>query len=121
MLGKKQVTYIQKGGADIKLTQFLDTDNNCIYVEYAILSDSDIDFKCVNNFGINYESYVTQLPTNRLSAGNLARILGGLMRKKKVTCETRGDVKKYCSEVMGDFYLDVRRDRRVRERILQSV
>lgn len=107
MLGKKQVTYIHKGGAGITLTQFLDTDNNCIYVEYAILSDRDIDFKCVNNFGINYESYVTQLPTNRLSAGNLLRIVGGLMRKKKVTCETRGDVKKYCSEVMGDFYLDV--------------
>ncbi|MDE5618213.1 MAG: hypothetical protein K2I79_01855, partial [Clostridia bacterium] len=109
--GKKQVTHIDAGSAKIKLTQFIDTKSNCIFVEYDITSDKDTYFKNVINFGINYESYVIQLPSNRLSAGNLMRIIGGAIRKKKIRKFERGERRIFRSDIMGDFYLDVAIDR----------
>ncbi|MDE7215387.1 MAG: hypothetical protein K2O08_01120, partial [Clostridia bacterium] len=84
MLGKKQITTFSENGAEIKITQFLDTKTNCIFVENNVAAiDSDIDFDLTTNFGVNYESYVQQLLANRLSLGNISKIVNGLLKKKK--------------------------------------
>ena len=65
-----------------------------------------MDFEAVMNFGINYQSYVDQLPGARLSAGNLLRIIGGFLGGKKQTEEKDGKALILRGKVMGDFYLD---------------
>ncbi|MDE7192272.1 MAG: hypothetical protein K2O35_07385 [Clostridia bacterium] len=107
MLGKKQITSFSEKGADIVITQFLDTENNCIYVENKVSAKQDLIFKNVTNFGIDFGSYVQQLLANRLNAGNIAKILGGLMKKNKKGVEEFDGMTYIRGQVMGDFYLDV--------------
>lgn len=108
MLGKKQITTFSENGAQIKITQFLDTKTNCIFVENEVTAvDSDIDFDLTTNFGVNYESYVQQLLANRLSAGNIFKIVNGLLKKKKRSVEDFDGVTYIRGEVMGDFYIDI--------------
>lgn len=107
MLGKKQITSFSEKGADIVITQFLDTENNCIYVENKVSAKQDLTFKNVTNFGIDFGSYVQQLLANRLNAGNIAKILGGLMKKNKKGVEEFDGMTYIKGQVMGDFYLDV--------------
>ena len=83
MIGKRQTTTVYADGAEIEIVQFLDGKNNCIYVQYGVTAERDVDFEAVMNFGINYQSYVDQLPGARLSAGNLLRIIGGFLGGKK--------------------------------------
>ena len=106
MVGRKQTVVLDKPKARITIVQFLDDTNNCIYVEHSVQAKQDVEFRNTVNFGIHYASYVEQLPS-RLSAGNLLRIAGGAMRKKKVREERNGAAVTFRSEVMGDFYLDV--------------
>lgn len=108
MLGKKQITTFSENGADITLTQFLDTKTNCIFVENKVTAkDSDVDFDLTTNFGINFESYVQQLLANRLSAGNICKIIGGLLKKKKRSITETDGMTYIRGDVMGDFYIDV--------------
>ena len=108
MLGKKQITTFSEKGADFVITQFLDTKSNCIFVENKVTAkDCDIDFDLTTNFGINFESYVQQLLANRLSAGNIAKIIGGLLKKKKRDIVDLGGMTYIRGDVMGDFYIDV--------------
>ena len=58
MVGKKQVTTFGAKDFDMEVLQFLDQKNNCIYVQNKVTAKRDIDFRVVNNFGINYGSYV---------------------------------------------------------------
>ena len=107
MLGKKQITAFSEKGADIVITQFLDTENNCIYVENKVSAKQDLIFKNVTNFGIDFGSYVQQLLANRLNAGNISKIIGGLMKKNKKGVEELDGMTYIKGEVMGDFYLDI--------------
>lgn len=107
MLGKKQITSFSEKGADIVITQFLDTENNCIYVENKVSAKNDLTFKNVTNFGIDFGSYVQQLLANRLSAGNISKILGGLLKKNKKGVEEIEGMTYIKGEVMGDFYMDI--------------
>lgn len=107
MLGKKQVTSFSEMGADIVITQFLDTKNNCIYVEHKVGATRDLTFKNVVNFGIDFASYVQQLLANRLSAGNISKIIGGLLKKNKKGVEEIDGATYIKGEVMGDFYMDI--------------
>ncbi|MDE6604559.1 MAG: hypothetical protein K2K85_00875 [Clostridia bacterium] len=107
MLGKKQITAFSEKGADIVITQFLDTENNCIYVENKVSAKQDLTFKNVTNFGIDFGSYVQQLLANRLNAGNISKIIGGLMKKNKKGVEELEGMTYIKGEVMGDFYLDI--------------
>lgn len=106
MIGKRQITTVYADGAEIEIVQFLDGKNNCIYVQYGVTAERDLDFEAVMNFGINYQSYVDQLPGARLSAGNLLRIIGGFLGGKKQTEEKDGKALILRGKVMGDFYLD---------------
>ncbi len=110
MLGKKQITSFSEKGADIVITQFLDTENNCIYVENKVSAKQDLTFKNVTNFGIDFGSYVQQLLANRLNAGNISKIIGGLMKKNKKRVEECDGITYIKGEVMGDFYLDIALD-----------
>ncbi|MDE6474150.1 MAG: hypothetical protein K2L70_03545 [Clostridia bacterium] len=110
MLGKKQITSFSEKGADIVITQFLDTENNCIYVENKVSAKQDLNFKNVTNFGIDFGSYVQQLLANRLNAGNISKILGGLIKKNKKGVEEYDGMTYIKGEVMGDFYLDIALD-----------
>ncbi|MDE6189119.1 MAG: hypothetical protein K2G37_02375, partial [Clostridia bacterium] len=95
-------------GAERVVTQVLDTKPNCIYVENKVTArDEDIDFDLVTNFGVNYESYVQQLLANRLSAGTISKIIGGLLKKKKKSVEEHNGCTYIRGEVMGDFYIDI--------------
>ena len=107
MLGKKQVTTFSEMNADFEITQFLDTTHNCIYVENKITAKEDLYFDNVTNFGIDFASYVQQLLANRLSAGNIAKIIGGLLKKNKKSVESSEKFSYMKGDVMGDFYLDV--------------
>ncbi|MDE6869258.1 MAG: hypothetical protein K2J75_00870 [Clostridia bacterium] len=107
MLGKKQITAFSEKGADIVITQFLDTENNCIYVENKVSAKQDLTFKNVTNFGIDFGSYVQQLLANRLNAGNISKIIGSLMKKNKKGVEELEGMTYIKGEVMGDFYLDI--------------
>ena len=107
MLGKKQITSFSEKGANIVITQFLDTENNCIFVENKVTAEKHLTFKNVTNFGIDFGSYVQQLLANRLSAGNIGKILGGLIKKKKKGVEESEGMTYIRGEVMGDFYLDI--------------
>lgn len=107
MLGKKQVTKFEEKNAQITVTQFLDTVHNCIYVENKVTAREDLVFDNVTNFGINFESYVQQLLANRLSAGNISRIIGGLLKKKKREVKELEGTTYIRGEVMGDFYIDI--------------
>ncbi len=107
MLGKKQVTAFSEKGADIVITQFLDRVNNCIYVENKVSAKEDLTFKNVTNFGIDFASYVQQLLANRLNAGNISKIIGGLLKKKKKGVQEFDGMTYIKGEVMGDFYMDV--------------
>ena len=106
MIGKRQTTTVYADGAEIEIVQFLDGKNNCIYVQYGVTAERDMDFEAVMNFGINYQSYVDQLPGARLSAGNLLRIIGGFLGGKKQEQEKDGKALILRGKVMGDFYLD---------------
>ena len=106
MIGKRQTTTVYADGAEIEIVQFLDGKNNCIYVQYGVTAERDVDFEAVMNFGINYQSYVDQLPGARLSAGNLLRIIGGFLGGKKQEQERDGKALILRGKVMGDFYLD---------------
>ncbi|MDE6276129.1 MAG: hypothetical protein K2M75_06300 [Clostridia bacterium] len=107
MLGKKQITTFSEKGADIVITQFLDREHNCIFVENKVTANHDLTFKNVTNFGIDFGSYVQQLLANRLSAGNISKIIGGLLKKnKKGVFESEG-MTYIKGEVMGDFYMDI--------------
>ncbi|MBD5086322.1 MAG: hypothetical protein HDT32_03060 [Clostridiales bacterium] len=108
MLGKKQITTFKEKGAEITITQFLDTKSNCIYVENKVSAlDCDIDFDLTTNFGINFESYVQQLLANRLSVGNISKIIGGLLKKNKRGVFDLDGMTYIKGDVMGDFYIDV--------------
>ena len=107
MLGKKQVTTFSEMGADITITQFLDTKNNCIYVENKVSATRDLTFKNVVNFGIDFASYVQQLLANRLNLGNISKIVGGLLKKHKKSVEECEGMTYLKGEVMGDFYMDI--------------
>ena len=107
MLGKKQITSFCEMNADFEITQFLDTVHNCIYVENKITAKEDLYFDNVTNFGVDYASYVQQLLANRLSAGNIAKIIGGLLKKNKKSLESGEKFSYMKGDVMGDFYIDV--------------
>ena len=107
MLGKKQITSFSEKDADIVVRQFLDRDHNCIYVENKVTAKRDLTFKNVTNFGIDVGSYVQQLLANRLSAGNIFQIIGGLLKKNKKAVVEHEGVTYIRGEVMGDFYLDI--------------
>ncbi|MDE5756841.1 MAG: hypothetical protein K2I23_07110, partial [Clostridia bacterium] len=107
MLGKKQITTFSEKGADIVITQFLDRVHNCIYVENKVTAKQDLTFKNVTNFGIDFGSYVQQLLANRLSAGNISKIIGGLLKKNKKGVEESDGMTYIKGEVMGDFYMDI--------------
>ena len=107
MLGKKQITTFSEKNADFVITQFLDTTHNCIYVENAITAKEDLYFDNVTNFGVDFASYVQQLLANRLSAGNIAKIIGGLIKKNKKSVVASSDFSYMRGDVMGDFYIDV--------------
>lgn len=106
MVGKRQITTIDAERAQIVVTQFLDNAHNCIYTQFAVNAKEDLSFEAVMNFGINYQSYVDQLPGARLNARNLLRILGGFLGGKKQTEEKDGEVLVLRGKVMGDFYID---------------
>ncbi|MDE6614425.1 MAG: hypothetical protein K2K24_02845 [Clostridia bacterium] len=59
------------------------------------------------NFGINFESYVQQLLANRLSLGNISKIIGGLLKKNKRSVHDVDGATYIRGDVMGDFYIDV--------------
>ncbi|MDE5654565.1 MAG: hypothetical protein K2I46_03040 [Clostridia bacterium] len=107
MLGKKQITSFSEKGADIVITQFLDRVNNCVYVENKVTANEDLVFKNVTNFGIDFGSYVQQLLANRLNAGNISKIIGGLLKKNKKGVQELDGMTYIKGEVMGDFYLDI--------------
>lgn len=107
MLGKKQITSFGEKGADIVVRQFLDRDHNCIYVENKVTAKRDLTFKNVTNFGIDFGSYVQQLLANRLSAGNISKIIGGVLKKNKKGITEDVGMTYIRGEVMGDFYLDI--------------
>lgn len=107
MLGKKQITSFSEKGANVTVTQFLDRENNCIYVETAVKADEDLHFDNVTNFGIDFASYVQQLLANRLSVGNISKIVGGLLKKNKRSVEEYEGSTYLKGDVMGDFYIDV--------------
>lgn len=107
MLGKKQITAFSEKGADVVITQFLDRENNCIYVEHKVTAAKDLTFKNVTNFGIDFSSYVQQLLANRLTPGNIAKIVGGLGKKNKKGVSEVGGATYIKGEVMGDFYMDI--------------
>ncbi len=106
MVGRRQITTVYTDKADIHITQFLDNAHNCIYVQFSVDAKEDTDFEAVMNFGINYQSYVDQLPGARLTAGNLLRIAGGFLSGKKQTQERDGEALILRGKVMGDFYID---------------
>ncbi len=106
MVGRRQITTVYTNKADIYITQFLDNAHNCIYVQFSVDAKEDTDFEAVMNFGINYQSYVDQLPGARLTAGNLLRIAGGFLSGKKQTQERDGEALILRGKVMGDFYID---------------
>ncbi len=106
MIGKRQITTVYTDKAEIEIIQFLDGGHNCIYVQYGVTAKEDIGFEAVMNFGINYQSYVDQLPGARLTAGNLLRIIGGFLGGKKQEEEKDGEVLILRGKVMGDFYID---------------
>lgn len=106
MVGRRQITTVYTNNADIYITQFLDNAHNCIYVQFSVDAKEDTDFEAVMNFGINYQSYVDQLPGARLTAGNLLRIAGGFLSGKKQTQERDGEALILRGKVMGDFYID---------------
>ena len=106
MVGRRQITTVYTDKADIYITQFLDNAHNCIYVQFSVDAKEDTDFEAVMNFGINYQSYVDQLPGARLTAGNLLRIAGGFLSGKKQTQERDGEALILRGKVMGDFYID---------------
>lgn len=110
MAGKMQVTTVYAEGAEIEITQFPDNERNCIYQQFRVTADSDTTFEAVMNFGINYQSYVTQLGGARLTPGNILRIIGGLIAGKKLKCEKKKGQITYRGQVMGDFYIDVSMD-----------
>ena len=107
MLGKKQITSFSEKGADVVIMQFLDRENNCIYVENKVTAKEDLTFKNVTNFGIDFGSYVQQLLANRLSVGNISKIIGGLLKRNKKGVEEDDDMTYIKGEVMGDFYMDI--------------
>src|SRR5699024_9872676 len=76
-----------------------------------VTAKQDLQFEAVMNFGINYQSYVDQLPGARLTAGNLMRIIGGFLGGKKQTQEKDGETLVLRGKVMGDFYIDAAMDR----------
>jgi len=108
MVGKKQVTTFSAKDFDMEITQFLDQKNNCIYVQNKVSAKIDMDFRVVNNFGINYSSYVEQLLANRLSPRTIATLLAGFCRSKKNGLKIQEDGSGYIrGDVLGDFYLDI--------------
>ncbi len=107
MVGKKLVATFATKDFDMELTQFLDNNSNCIYTQNVVKAKRDIDFRIVNNFGINFSSYVEQLLANRLSVGNICKIIGGLVGKKKPAVKSEDGVMFIRGNVMGDFYFDI--------------
>ena len=108
MVGKKQVVTFSTKDFDMEVLQFLDQKNNCIYVQNKVTAKKDMDFRVVNNFGINYGSYVEQLLANRLSAKTIATLLAGFVKSKKNGLTINEDGTGYIrGDVLGDFYLDI--------------
>ncbi len=108
MVGKKQVTSFSTKDFDIEILQFLDQKSNCIYVQNKVKAKRDMDFRVVNNFGINYSSYVEQLLANRLSPKTIATLLAGFCRSKRNGLTIQEDGSGYIrGDVLGDFYLDI--------------
>ena len=108
MVGKKQVTTFKAKDFDMEVIQFLDQKNNCIYVQNKVTAKKDMDFRVVNNFGINYGSYVEQLLANRLSPKTIATLLAGFVKSKKNGLTLHEDGTGYIrGDVLGDFYLDI--------------
>lgn len=108
MVGKKQVTTFSAKDFDMEIIQFLDQKSNCIYVQNKVKAKKDMDFRVVNNFGINYSSYVEQLLANRLSAKTVGTLLAGFVKSKKngLTIDEEG-IGYIRGDVLGDFYLDI--------------
>ncbi len=108
MVGKKQVTTFETKDFSMEVLQFLDQKKNCVYVQNTVTAKRDMDFRVVNNFGINYSSYVEQLLANRLSPKTIATLLAGFVRSKKNGLTINEDGTGYIrGDVLGDFYLDI--------------
>lgn len=106
MIGRRQRTTICLPQADIMITQFLDGTKNAVYCQIEVVAKEHIEFENVINFGINYSSYLEQLLSNRLSAGNIGKILKGVIAGKKPGLEFQDGIGYIHNDVMGDFYLD---------------
>ena len=108
MVGKQMIISFKAKDFDMVINQFLDQKTNCIYVENKVTAKKDMDFRVVNNFGINYSSYVEQLLANRLSPKTIATLIGGFLKKKKNGLTINNDGSGYIrGDVLGDFYLDI--------------
>lgn len=108
MVGKKFVTTIKTNKFDMETLQFLDQTTNCIYVQNTVKAHEDIDFRVVNNFGINYGSYVEQLLANRLTPKTIGTLLYGFVKSKCNGLTINEDGTGYIhGDVLGDFYLDI--------------
>lgn len=108
MKGRQQIITFSEPEADFVMTLFLDNRNSAIYVQTEVKAKTDLDFRNVINFGINYESYVQQLLANRLSAKTIGTLLGGFIKTKKNGLSPNQYGASYIrGDILGDFYLDI--------------
>ncbi|MDR2266423.1 MAG: hypothetical protein LBE09_02395 [Christensenellaceae bacterium] len=107
MIGRMQTTKFSIADVQLESKQFLDENDNAIYVEFLVESDSDFKFEATMNFGIDFLSYLEHLPAGRLNMRNFMRLIGGVLKKKKRKHEKIETVDCIRGDVTGDFYLDV--------------
>ncbi|MDR0751644.1 MAG: hypothetical protein LBF12_03525 [Christensenellaceae bacterium] len=107
MNGRMQTISFKLPHCSMQIKQFLDESDNAIYSEFSVEANEKIRFDIVINFGIDYLSYVEQLPTaGRLSFRNLIRIAKGALKKKKTK---RVEIDKgscILNDIVGDLYID---------------
>ncbi|NCA68439.1 MAG: hypothetical protein EOM87_10325, partial [Clostridia bacterium] len=107
MIGKKQVVEFSSSGADFVIKQFLDNNNNAVYSEVAIsAAASDIEFKSVVNYGIDFASYAKELFGSRFSLKTLFSIIKRFVFPKKPGIKDCGDCLYIHNDIFGDYYLD---------------
>ncbi|MDR0696699.1 MAG: hypothetical protein LBF68_04050 [Christensenellaceae bacterium] len=107
MNGRMQTTCFNIQNCKIEIKQFLDQHDNGVYSEFIVTAKDSIKFDIVINYGIDYLSYVEQLPTaGRLSFKNILRLIGGLLKKKKTHKSVDGDFSCIRNDISGDLYVD---------------
>ena len=106
MIGRTQRVFFSAPQADFVVTFFLDGTTNAVFCDIGVTAKEDIRFENVVNYGINFSSYLEQLLANRLSARNIGKIVGGVIRNRKPSLTVRDGVGYIRNDVMGDFYLD---------------